>query len=66
MQEIAKAHGVSLAQVNIAWALSKGEPYCAPIVGTTSVEKLKDLVGRWTCRQCRVFLSHNGLQVPWI
>jgi len=42
--EIAKTHNVSMAQVAIAWSLSK--PYIsAPVVGTTSVEKLEDLIG---------------------
>ncbi|KAG8907352.1 hypothetical protein FRB99_004599 [Tulasnella sp. 403] len=41
--EIAKKRGVSMAQVALAWSLSK--PFVtAPIVGTTSVDKLKDLV----------------------
>jgi len=44
MQEIAKAHGASLAQVTIAWSLAK-DFISAPIVGTTSLEKLKDLIG---------------------
>jgi len=42
--EIAKSRNVSMAQVAIAWSLSK--PFIsAPIVGTSSVEKLKDLIG---------------------
>ncbi|KAG9023913.1 hypothetical protein FRB95_012319 [Tulasnella sp. JGI-2019a] len=41
--EIAKARNVSMAQVAIAWSLSK--PFIsAPIIGTTSINKLKDLV----------------------
>ncbi|KAG8943128.1 hypothetical protein FRC04_003208 [Tulasnella sp. 424] len=41
--EIAKKRGISMAQVALAWSLSK--PFIsAPIVGTTSLEKLKDLV----------------------
>ncbi|KAG8943118.1 hypothetical protein FRC04_003198 [Tulasnella sp. 424] len=44
VSEIAKSKGVSMAQVAIAWALSK-EFVTAPIIGTSSVEKLKDLVG---------------------
>ncbi|KAG8907353.1 hypothetical protein FRB99_004600 [Tulasnella sp. 403] len=40
--EIAEKRGVSMAQVALAWTLSK--PFItAPIVGTTSVDKLKDL-----------------------
>ncbi|KAG9043999.1 hypothetical protein FS837_008919 [Tulasnella sp. UAMH 9824] len=41
--EIAENRGVSMAQVALAWSLSK--PFVsAPIVGTTSLDKLKDLV----------------------
>ncbi|KAG8914895.1 hypothetical protein FRC01_003874 [Tulasnella sp. 417] len=44
VSEIAKRHGVSMAQVALAWSLSK--PFMtAPIVGTTSLEKLRDIVG---------------------
>ncbi|KAG8912504.1 hypothetical protein FRC00_004385, partial [Tulasnella sp. 408] len=43
VSEIAQKRGVSMAQVAIAWSLSK--PFIsAPIVGTTSLEKLKDLI----------------------
>lgn len=41
--QIAQKRGVSMAQVALAWSLSK--PFVSgPIVGTTSLEKLKDLV----------------------
>ncbi|KIO21967.1 hypothetical protein M407DRAFT_122619 [Tulasnella calospora MUT 4182] len=41
--EIAEKRGISMAQVALAWSLSK--PFIsAPIVGTTSLDKLKDLV----------------------
>ncbi|KAG9017563.1 hypothetical protein FRB90_000768 [Tulasnella sp. 427] len=43
ISQIAEKHGASMAQVAIAWSLSKSF-ITAPIVGTTSVEKLKDLV----------------------
>ncbi|KAG8898704.1 hypothetical protein FRC01_010804 [Tulasnella sp. 417] len=40
---IAQKRGISMAQVAIAWTMSK--PFItAPIVGTTSLDKLKDLV----------------------
>ncbi|KAG8943117.1 hypothetical protein FRC04_003197 [Tulasnella sp. 424] len=44
ISEIAKKRGVSMAQIAVAWSLSN-EFVTAPIVGTTSLEKLKDLVG---------------------
>lgn len=44
VHEIATARGVSMAQVAIAWSLSK--PFMtAPIVGTTSLKKLEDSAG---------------------
>lgn len=43
VSQIAKKRGVSMAQVALAWSLSK--PFIsAPIIGTTSLEKMKDLV----------------------
>jgi len=44
IQELAKTHNCSMAQVVLAWHLSK-DFMTAPIVGTTSIEKLKDAVG---------------------
>ncbi|KAG9038382.1 hypothetical protein FS837_001263 [Tulasnella sp. UAMH 9824] len=44
ISEIAERRNLSMAQVAIAWSLSK-EFVTAPIIGTTSTEKLKDLVG---------------------
>ncbi|KAG8898681.1 hypothetical protein FRC01_010813 [Tulasnella sp. 417] len=44
VSEIAQKRGISMAQVAVAWTMSK--PFItAPIVGTTSLDKLKDLVG---------------------
>lgn len=44
VQDIAKARGVSMAQVALAWSLSK--PFVtAPIVGSTNLERLKDTIG---------------------
>ncbi|KAG9048188.1 hypothetical protein FS837_000534 [Tulasnella sp. UAMH 9824] len=43
VSEIAKKRGVSMAQVALAWSLSK--PFVtAPIIGTTSLDKLRDLI----------------------
>ncbi|KAG8904152.1 hypothetical protein FRB99_002169 [Tulasnella sp. 403] len=42
IERIAKEKGVSMAQVALAWSLSK-EVVTAPIIGATSVEKLKEL-----------------------
>lgn len=43
VEELSKKHGVSMAQISLAWVLSK-DTVSAPIVGTTSLEKLKDLI----------------------
>ncbi|KAG8947463.1 hypothetical protein FRC03_001028, partial [Tulasnella sp. 419] len=42
VKEVADRHGVSMAQVALAWSLSK-DFITAPIVGTTKVENLVDL-----------------------
>lgn len=47
VEEIAKKRGVSMAQIAIAWVLSK--PFVtAPIIGTSSLEKLKDSIGEYS------------------
>ncbi|KAH9890406.1 aryl-alcohol dehydrogenase [Cubamyces lactineus] len=43
VEEIAKKKGVSMAQVAIAWVLSK-PGVSAPIVGTTSLSNLEDII----------------------
>ncbi|KAJ7367511.1 NADP-dependent oxidoreductase domain-containing protein [Mycena albidolilacea] len=44
VEEIAKKRGISMAQVAIAWVLSK-DGVSAPIVGTTSLANLTDIIG---------------------
>jgi len=43
VEEIAKKRGISMAQVSVAWTLSKDE-VAAPIVGTTSLKNLEDII----------------------
>ena len=43
VEELSKRKGVSMAQISLAWILAK-PGVTAPIVGTTSVEKLADLI----------------------
>ncbi|OCF42755.1 aryl-alcohol dehydrogenase [Kwoniella heveanensis CBS 569] len=43
VQQLAEKRGVSMAQVALAWSLSK-EFVTAPIIGSTSLDKLKDLL----------------------
>jgi len=44
VEEIAKKKGCTMAQLAIAWILTK-DVVAAPIVGTTSIENLKELIG---------------------
>ena len=48
VEEIAKKKGVSMAQIALAWCMAK-PGVSAPIVGTTSLDKLKDLLGKLPC-----------------
>ncbi|WWC68681.1 uncharacterized protein I206_102615 [Kwoniella pini CBS 10737] len=43
IEEISKERNISMAQVSLAWSLSK-DFICAPIIGTTSLDKLDDLL----------------------
>ena len=45
VEEIAKKRGISMAQVSIAWSLTK---VTAPVVGSTKLENLKDIIGEST------------------
>ncbi|KAJ6594654.1 Aldo/keto reductase [Mycena capillaripes] len=44
VEEIAKKHNKTMAQISLAWLMAKDE-VTAPIIGTTSLEKLEDLLG---------------------
>ncbi|KII87950.1 hypothetical protein PLICRDRAFT_654080 [Plicaturopsis crispa FD-325 SS-3] len=44
VEEIAKKKGISMAQVAVAWTLSK-PGVSAPIVGSTSLKHLEDIIG---------------------
>lgn len=44
VDDLAKKKGISMAQIAIAWVLSK-EGVTAPIIGTTSLDNLKDILG---------------------
>ncbi len=52
--ELAKKKGISMAQVAVAWCLSK-EGVTAPIVGTTKLENLQDIIG-----DCRLLTVRAG------
>ena len=42
VEELAKKKGVKMAQIAVAWSLKR---VTAPIVGTTKVENLKEMIG---------------------
>ncbi|KAI1790818.1 Aldo/keto reductase [Ganoderma leucocontextum] len=44
IEELAKKKGVSMAQISLAWCMAK-DGVSAPIIGTTSLENLEDLLG---------------------
>ncbi|KAJ7665040.1 Aldo/keto reductase [Mycena polygramma] len=44
VEELAKKHKATMAQISIAWVMSK-DAVSAPIVGSSSIEKLKDIIG---------------------
>ena len=46
VQELAKKKGCTMAQVALAWSLAN-EFISAPIIGTTSLANLKELLGEW-------------------
>jgi aryl-alcohol dehydrogenase-like predicted oxidoreductase len=41
VEEISKKHGISMAQVSLAWSLTR---VTAPIIGSTSIKKLEELI----------------------
>lgn len=43
VEEIAKKKGISMAQVALAWVMAQ-DPVAAPIVGTTKLENLHDII----------------------
>lgn len=56
VSDIATRKNISMAQVALAWSLSK--PYIsAPIVGTTSIDKLEDLI-----KGCQVELTKDEIK----
>ena len=51
VEEVAKKKQISMAQVAMAWMLAK-PGVTAPIVGTTSLHNLKDLIGVLSMFSC--------------
>lgn len=44
VEEVAKRKGITMAQVAVAWSLAKDQ-VTAPIVGTTKLDNLKEILG---------------------
>jgi aryl-alcohol dehydrogenase-like predicted oxidoreductase len=55
VEELAKKKGISMAQLALAWSLAN-EFITAPIVGTTNLDSLKELIGE-------LFKTGQGLMV---
>ncbi len=67
VEEVAKKKGVSMAQVSIAWIISK-DGVVAPIIGTTNLDNLKDMIGKRVfaasgCERSNVNYFAGGLDV---
>ena len=58
VEELAKKKGVSMAQIAIAWSLKR---VTAPIVGTTKLQNLKEMIGEWDRVESRDGLSSRVL-----
>ena len=66
VEEISKRKGISMAQVAAAWVMSR-PGVTAPIVGSTNLDNLKDLLGMWIMKHSirirrGLFATHS--QVP--
>ncbi|KAF8800902.1 Aldo/keto reductase [Phlegmacium glaucopus] len=62
VEKIAKAKGVSMAQLSLAWIMSR-DGVSAPIVGTTSLENLYDLLGAVNIKLTEE--EKNELEAPY-
>ncbi|KAG8721365.1 hypothetical protein FRC11_002929, partial [Ceratobasidium sp. 423] len=63
VEKIAKARGISMAQVAIAWSLSK-DVVSAPIIGTTKLSNLHDLLGVLDVKLTEEEIKH--LEEPYV
>lgn len=61
VEEVAQKRGVTMAQIAVAWILSK-EGVTAPVVGTTNLNNLKDIIGAY--RSANVGVSCDWLIFP--
>jgi Aldo/keto reductase family len=56
VEEVAKKKGCSMAQIAVAWALKKTT---APIVGTTSLNNLREMIGMSYSSSIMIYLRSN-------
>ncbi|GMM33637.1 putative aryl-alcohol dehydrogenase [Saccharomycopsis crataegensis] len=61
VEEIARKRGVSMANVSIAWVLSKG---CFPIIGFNSVERVEDAVNSFSLELTKDEIEY--LEKPYV
>jgi aryl-alcohol dehydrogenase-like predicted oxidoreductase len=64
VEKLAKEKGVSMAQVSLAWVLSK-DAVSAPICGTTRLSNLEDLVGRCLCYELSDSFDVDCSSISW-
>ena len=57
VEEIANKKGVKMAQIAIAWSLKK---VTAPIVGTTNLENLKEMIGKFSNLSVPLLVADAG------
>lgn len=62
MEELAKKKGISMAQFALAWSLAN-EFITAPIVGTTNLESLKELIGESLLSRIPCSAAHSSLGI---
>ena len=62
VEELAKRKGVSMAQISTAWIMNR-PGVTAPIVGTTSLKNLEDILGA-CAPSFRSDLEHHHVRIP--
>lgn len=61
VEELAKKKGVTMAQIAIAWELTR-DGVTAPIVGTTNLQNLKEIIGAFLCM---IFRKERSVADCW-
>ena len=58
VEEISKKRGISMAQVSLAWSLTR---VTAPVIGSTSIKNLEELIGALHWPFCGVVMVISSL-----